>query len=218
FCDGNNMAKNSKWCKPLSKWKGYFNSWIRTSNPENLLHSSIFFDFRGTWGDMALADELKKYLLDAIGGWSGFLRNLTENTLYFKPPIGRFGRLVVQTQGEHKGSLDIKLAMLPLIDFTRVYALKNKISQTNTLTRLFRLYTRHALTNKEYTDIVKAYNYMMQLRFLRQITTIMDEEKSPDNYINPHNLSALDQTMLKEIFKMTEKLQQKLSIEFTGNI
>jgi len=216
FCDGNNMAKNPKWCQPLSKWKDYFNTWIRTSNPENLLHSSIFFDFRGTWGDLGLADELKKYLMDAIGGWSGFLRNLTENTLFFRPPIGRFGRLVVEPQGEHKGSLDIKLAMLPLIDFTRVYALKNKISQTNTLTRLFRLYTRHALTNKEYTDIVKAYNYMMQLRFLRQITTIMDEEQTPDNYINPRNLSALDQTMLKEIFKMTEKLQQKLSIEFTG--
>ena len=216
FCDGNNMAKNPKWCQPLSKWKKYFNTWIRTSNPENLLHSSIFFDFRGTWGDMALADELKAYLLGAIGSWAGFLRNLTENTLYFKPPIGLFGKFVVKTQGEQKGSLDIKLAMLPLIDFTRVYALKNGISQTNTLTRLFRLYTRHALTNKEYTDIVKAYNYMMQLRFLRQITTIMDEEKSPDNYINPHNLSVLDQTLLKEILKMIEKLQQKLSIEFTG--
>jgi len=216
FCDGNNMAKNPKWCQPLSKWKEYFNAWIRTSNPENLLHSSIFFDFRGTWGDLNLAGELKQYLLGSIGNWAGFLRNLTENTLYFKPPIGLFGKFVVETQGEQKGSLDIKLAMLPIIDFTRVYALKNGIPQTNTLTRLFRLYTRHALTNKEYTDIVKAYNYMMQLRFLRQITTIMDEGKSPDNYINPHNLSALDQTMLKEIFKMTEKLQQKLSMEFTG--
>ena len=125
---------------------------------------------------------------------------------------------MVATQGEQKGSLDIKLGMMPLTDFTRVYALKNGISQTNTLTRLFRLYTRHALTSKEYTDIVKAYNYMMQLRFLRQITTIMDEEKSPDNYINPHNLSALDQTMLKEIFKMIEKLQQNLSVEFTGTV
>jgi len=112
--------------------------------------------------------------------------------------------------------LDIKLAMLPIVDFTRVYALKNGISQTNTLTRLFRLCTRRALTNKEYTNIVRAYNYMMQLRFLRQITTIMDEEKTPDNYINPSNLPALDQTLLKEIFKMTEKLQQNLSIEFTG--
>ena len=59
---------------------------------------------------------------------------------------------------------------------------------------------------------------MMQLRFLRQITTIMDEKKSPDNYINPHNLSVLDQTMLKEIFKMIEKLQQNLSVEFTGTV
>lgn len=216
FCSGDNMAKNPKWCQPLSKWKTYFKTWIRTSNPENLLYSSIFFDFRGTWGDMALADKLKTYLLDTIGSWSGFLRNLTENTLYFKPPIGLFGKFVVETQGEQKGSLDIKLAMLPIVDFTRVYALKNGISQTNTLTRLFRLYTRHALTNKEYTDIVKAYNYMMQLRFLRQITTIMDEETPPDNYINPHNLSAFDQILLKEILKMIEKLQQKLSIEFTG--
>jgi len=67
FCDGDNMAKNPKWCQPLSRWKDYFNTWIRTSNPENLLHSSIFFDFRGTWGEMALADELKQYLLDSIG-------------------------------------------------------------------------------------------------------------------------------------------------------
>lgn len=218
FCDGNNMAKNPKWCQPLSKWKEYFNIWIRTSNPENLLYSSIFFDFRGTWGDVSIADDLKEYLLSSIKNWAGFLRNLTENAVYFKPPISRFGKFIVETKGEQKGSLDIKLAMLPLIDFTRVYALKNGISQTNTLTRLFRLYTRHALTSKEYTDIVKAYNYMMQLRFLRQITTIMDEEKSPDNYINPHNLSGLDQTMLKEIFRLIEKLQQNLSVEFTGSV
>ena len=24
FCDGNNMAKNPKWCQPLSQWKNYF--------------------------------------------------------------------------------------------------------------------------------------------------------------------------------------------------
>lgn len=120
FCDGNNMAKNPKWCRPLSKWKEYFNAWIRTSNPENLLYSSIFFDFRGTWGDVSIADDLKEYLLNSIKNWAGFLRNLTENAVYFKPPISRFGKFIVETEGEQKGSLDIKLAMLPLIDFTRV--------------------------------------------------------------------------------------------------
>ncbi len=216
YCDGNNMAQNPQWCQPLSVWKGYFKKWIRAAKPEDLLYSSIFFDFRGTWGEMALALELKAYLLDAIQGWSGFLRNLTENALYFRPPLGLFGKFQVESQGEHKNAFDIKYAMLPLVDFTRVYALKNRIPQTNTLTRLFRLYTKHALTNKEYNNLVQSYHYLMGLRFRRQITTIMDEEKKPDNFINPGNLSHLDQQMLREIFKMIEKFQQKLNIEFTG--
>jgi CBS domain-containing protein len=57
---------------------------------------------------------------------------------------------------------------------------------------------------------------MMGLRFLRQITTIMDEGQEPDNYINPANFSSIDQAMLKEIFKIIEKLQQKLKVEFIG--
>ncbi len=136
FCDGDNMAKNPKWCQPLSKWKEYFNAWIRTSNSENLLYSSIFFDFRGTWGNLNLADDLKDYLLSSIKNWAGFLRNLTENAVYFKPSLGRFGKFIVETQGKQKGSFDIKLGMMPITDFTRVYALKNGITQTNTLTRL----------------------------------------------------------------------------------
>ncbi len=122
----------------------------------------------------------------------------------------------MESQGENKDSFDIKQAILPIIDFTRVYALKNQISQTNTLTRLFRLYTKNAITQREYTDVVQSYNFLMGLRFRRQITTIMDEDKKPDNFINPGNLSYLDRQMLKEIFKLIEKLQQKLNLEFTG--
>jgi len=59
---------------------------------------------------------------------------------------------------------------------------------------------------------------MMQLRFMRQITTIMDEQKKPDNFVNPRNLSSIDHILLKEIFRLIEKLQQKLGLEFTGNI
>jgi len=216
FCEGDNMAQNPDWCQPLAVWKSYFKKWIRAASPEDLLYSSIFFDFRGTWGDLELADELKAYLLTAIEKWSGFLRNLTENAVYFKPPLKFFGKFVVETQGVNKDALDIKLATLPIIDFARIYALKNGISQTNTQVRLFRLYTRHALTAKEYTDISQSYNFLMGLRFRRQITTIMDEKAKPDNFINPSNLSFLDQIMLKEIFKLVENLQQKLNIEFTG--
>jgi CBS domain-containing protein len=56
----------------------------------------------------------------------------------------------------------------------------------------------------------------MHLRFLRQITTIIDEEKQPDNYINPGNLSYLDKAMSKEVFKKIEQFQQSLKAEFVG--
>ncbi len=216
FCDGNNMAKNPKWCQPLSVWKQYFHTWIRKAKPEDLLYSSIFFDFKGIYGDLTLASRLKDHLFDSIRGWSGFLRNMTENALYFKPPIGLFGKLKVESRGRHKNAFDIKYAMLPITDVTRVYALKNNIYQTNTLGRLFRLYTRHALTAREYHNMVQSYHFLMTLRFRRQITNIMDEGTPPDNYINPDNLSHLDRHMLKEIFKLIENYQQKLNMEFTG--
>jgi CBS domain-containing protein len=57
---------------------------------------------------------------------------------------------------------------------------------------------------------------MMQLRFVRQITAIIEENRKPDNYINPKKLSRIEQTMLKEIFKRVEDFQTKMSFEFTG--
>jgi CBS domain-containing protein len=216
FCTGEVMAKNPKWCQPLLNWKKYFHNWIYQGSNEDLLNSSIFFDFTGVWGDLVLTDQLKSFLMDSVEKRAGFLRHLTENALHFKPPIGLFGKLVVESDGEHKDSFNIKWAMQPIVDLARVYSLKNGIVQTNTLTRLFRLYTKNVFSNKQYIDLVKSYNYLMHLRFLRQITTIIDEEKQPDNYINPNNLSYLDMAMLKEVFKKIEQFQKNLQAEFIG--
>ncbi len=216
LCGGNNMAKNPEWCRPLSAWKQYFHKWIHAAKPEDLLYSSIFFDFRGVWGELSLADELKDYLLRSIEKWPGFLRNLTENTLFFKPPISFFGRFVVEKKGAYQGCFDIKIAQLPIIDFARVYALQNRIGDTNTLRRLFKLHKLQVLSDEEYRDMVQTYNYLMRLRFLHQITVIIDERKEPDNYINPDELSYLDRAMLKKGFNRIKKFQQKLSFDFTG--
>jgi len=216
FCDGECMAKNPQWCQPLLGWKKYFHNWIYQGSPEDLLHASIFFDFKGAWGDLELTDQLKSFLTGSVEKRAGFLRHLTENAMHFKPPIGLFGKLIVESEGEHKDAFNVKRAIQPIVDFARVYSLKHGIVQTNTLTRLFRLYTKHVLTNKQYIDLVQSYNYVMHLRFLRQITTIVDEEKQPDNYINPNNLSYLDKAMLKEVFKKIEQFQKNLRSEFIG--
>ena len=216
FCQGGVMAMNPNWCQPLSVWCDKFTSWIHTAEAEDLLHSSIFFDFRGAYGDFSLIDQLRRHLSDSLKGWSGFFRHMTENALHFKPPLGFFRNFVVESKGEHQNAFDIKQAMLPVVDFARIHALKNGIAETNTMARLYQLHDGGHLSTKDYNDITRSYSFMMQLRFVRQITAIIEENGKPDNYINPKKLSRIEQTMLKEIFKRVEDFQTKMSFEFTG--
>jgi CBS domain-containing protein len=216
FCKGNIMAKNPKLCQPISIWKKYFNAWIYEAQPEDLLNASIFFDFRKGYGDDVLIDELRAFLFDSLKNWSGFFRRLTENALYFKPPIGLFRNFIVETKGKHKNSFDIKRAMMPVVDFARIYALKHSLKETNTHERLDKLYAKKVLSNKDYKDIDQSYKFMMQLRFVRQVRAIVYEKKEADNYINPNNLSRLEQKMLKEIFKKIEKFQEDSGLTFMG--
>lgn len=215
FCDGGIMAKNPQWCQPLSVWKDYFSRWIHKAEGEDLLQASIFFDFRLGYGENYFVENLRKHLYDAIQNWSGFLRHMTENALHFKPPLGFFRNFLVESKGKHRDSLDIKGAMMPIVDFARIYALKNRVEATNTFERLYELYLKKVLTRQEYDELEKAYSYLMQLRFSRQIVSA-EEEGGPDNFINPGRLTHIEQSMLKEIFKRIEKFQSKMNFEFIG--
>ena len=165
---------------------------------------------------MSLIEELRQNLIHSLDGWSGFLRHLTENALYFKPPIGFFRNFVVESKGRHRNAFDIKSAMTPIVDFARVYALKHGIEATNTLARLDQLRIQKVISVPEYEELEKAYSFLMQLRFVRQITAIMDDDAKPDNYINPKKLTQIEQTTLKEIFKRVEKFQAKMNFDFIG--
>lgn len=216
FCTGEIMAQNPKWCQPLSLWKNYFAQWIHAAEPEDLLQASIFFDFRFAYGHSELVDALAAYLSATIGRWTGFLRHMAANAVYFRPPISFFGNFVVETKGPHRNCLDIKKAITQVVDFARIYALKHNIGETNTQERLYRLCLKDILSREEYNEIDQAYDFMMQIRFAQQIQAMIDENRKPDNYINPKHLSTIEQKMLKEIFKKIERLQGRLNFEFAG--
>ena len=216
FCQGGVMAQNPKWCQPLSVWKEYFSGWIRKAEGEALLRASIFFDLRNGFGDSDLIGELRSHMFSALSGWAGFFRNLTENALHFKPPLGFFRNFVVESKGQHRNAFDIKSGMQPIVDFARIYALQNRIEETNTQERLHHLYVKKVLTWQDYNELDQGYSFLMQLRFVRQVAAVVEEGRQPDNYINPKRLSRLEQTMLKEIFKRIEKFQTKLGFDFTG--
>jgi len=216
FCKGNVMAMNPKWCQSLLTWKKYFSGWIHAAEGKDLLDASIFFDFRTGYGNNDFIDSLHRHLFDSLEGWPGFFRHLTENAMYFRPPLGFFRNFVVESKGKHRDAFDIKSAMMPIVDFARIYALKNKIEETNTLERLRQLNIKKVLSRQQYKEIERAYSFLLQLRLARQITSMIDEKAEPDNYINPKALTRIEQKMLKEIFVRIEKFQSKLSFDFIG--
>jgi CBS domain-containing protein len=218
FCKGGVMAQNPQWCQPMARWKKYFSEWIHTAEPEALLQASIFFDFRGAYGDMNLINELREHLFASLDGWPGFFRHLTENALFFTPPIGFFRNFLVESKGEHRDTFNIKAAMQPVVDYARIYALKFNIDETNTFERIEQLLKLEKISIQEHNELETAYSYLMQQRFVTQVKTAMEEKGHPDNYINPKHLSRIEQTMLKEIFKRIEKFQGKLSFDFTGQV
>ena len=216
LCKGDVMAKNPRWCQPLGTWKKYFSEWIHKAEPEALLQASIFFDFRGAYGETALIDELRRHLFGALKGWPGFFRHLSENALYFTPPIGFFRNFLVESKGQHRDTFNIKAAMQPVVDYARIYALQHNIEETNTFERLHQLLTQKKISLQEHNELNTAYSYLMQQRFVTQVKSVVAENSEPDNYVNPKHLSRIEQTTLKEIFKRIEKFQAKLSFDFIG--
>jgi len=216
FCNANVMARNPMLCQPLAVWKRRFSDWIHTAEAEDLLYSSIFFDFRGGYGQGVLIDRLREHLMESLGGWSGFFRHLTQNALLHKPPLGFFRNFVVESKGEHRNKFDIKQAMLPIVDYARVYALKHGVAETNTLERFHLLMQRGVISTKDCREIEQGYSFLMQLRLVRQVGAILDEGIPPDNYIDPKELSGIEQRLLKEIFIRIGNLQTRMSFDFTG--
>ena len=105
---------------------------------------------------------------------------------------------------------------MPIVDMARIYALKNLIKETNTQERLYQVFLKKGFSKEDYQELEHAYSFLMQLRLVRQVSAVLDENGAPDNYINPKKLTRIEQTMLREIFVRIEKFQGKLGLDFLG--
>jgi CBS domain-containing protein len=216
FCKGNNMAMNPELCQPVSVWKKYFGTWIYSATGEDLLRTKIFFDFRHAFGDEPMVNGLKEHLNSVVCENFRFLQILARDMLNMEPPIGRFGKFIVAASGDNRGGLDIKKAMVPIVDFARIYALKYEIKTANTIKRLDSLRELKILSDLNHQEMVQAYCYLMQIRLNIQADAVSSGNKQPDNIVFPKKLTSIEQRLLKEIFTQTKNYQNRLSYDFTG--
>jgi PAS domain S-box-containing protein len=214
-CKGEVMASNRKWCQPLSGWRHYFTSCVTAAMPQDLLDINVFFDFRCAHGEAAHVRQLREHLhrLLAGEGRSAFFFHLAQSTLQFKAPRGFFGNIQLESSGEHPPAFNVKAAIIPMVNFARIYALQNGFAETNTLERLRRLRDLGLLLPSSHDELAHAYGALMEMRLAHQAAQI-GRGAEPDNFIGLEELTQLERSVLKKIFADITVFQARLENDF----
>ncbi len=210
-CPAEVMASNPKWCTSLSDWQQQFKHWIQVPDTQSLLHAAIFFDFRTTVGDVAMAETIRAYIFDQLESESLFMNHLANNALLNPPPLSFFRKFVLEKSGEHEDSFDIKRrAMMPLTDAARVLAYEAHLPEvTNTQRRFQEVAKSDPAHASLYQEAADAYDKLIEIRTREGLN-----QGDSGRYINPEALSHLEREMLRSIFGVIRDVQQVLRHRF----
>jgi CBS domain-containing protein len=209
LCGGEVMASNPKWCLSLLEWKNTFDKWIYHGAPMDLLHSTIFFDFRPMFGAVHMAEELRAWLAEAAAKNTRFLHQLAVNALRNKPPLG-----IVRDFVTSDGMIDLKMnGITPFVDAARIFSLAHGVSATNTLQRLRDAGEKLRMSAQDIDALCDAFLYIQLLRLRLHHSQCQAGEKLT-NKVDPETLNALDSRILREAFRQARKLQTKLALDY----
>ncbi len=135
-----------------------------------MIDLSIFFDFRTVYGDAELTHELRRHIHTTLADEPAFFHHFAQNALMFKPPFRLLGNIYLSGGAtEHAGEINLKDAMMPMVSFARLYALRHQINQTHTLERIEALTERNVILPSSRDEITAAYDFLMQLRLQNQL-------------------------------------------------
>ncbi|RKF20246.1 cyclic nucleotide-binding/CBS domain-containing protein [Alginatibacterium sediminis] len=217
YCTGDIMATNPEYRKTQSQWEACFSDWIDNPNPQALLNCSIFFDLNGVYGRPKWAEQLNAFILRKAKKNNRFLACLARNALNRTPPLGFFKDFVMEKDGQHKNSINLKRrGTAPLADLIRVHALAIGSQSQNSFDRLEDIIEAGILPNSKGKDLQHAMELISLVRIRHQALDI-DAQQEPDNNIEPENMSDFERRNLKDAFLVLSSAQNFLKFRYTAN-
>jgi signal-transduction protein with cAMP-binding, CBS, and nucleotidyltransferase domain/predicted metal-dependent phosphoesterase TrpH/PAS domain-containing protein len=214
FCQGKVMASNPRWCRSLPDWLSGFDEWVDKAEPQEIINLNIFFDFRTVYGATELTHELRRTIHTALQTKPAFLHLFARNALLFKPPFRLLGNIYLGGGAiEHSGEINLKDAMMPIVSFARLYALRHQIFATHTLERIDELAHRNEISTSSRDEITAAYDFLMQLRLENQLAAVQTGQNL-QNIIHPARLGYVQRELLKQAFTQITAIQKKVSYDF----
>lgn len=210
-CNGNVMATNPEWCRPLRQWYRTVSQWVNEPIPAMVRFLTIFLDFRPVYGQKQLAQDLRQFVMRRFQESPIMLHFLAKDDLEHKVPLGLFRQFITEKSGEHKDEIDLKRAVcVHVVDCVRVFAFKAGITETTTFGRLRGLKTSGAMAEDDVDFFATTYETLMSIRLKLNLDKFT-QDLPADNYINPYKLSKRETNVLRHSFLAVSRLQN-----FTG--
>ncbi|OEY66231.1 DUF294 nucleotidyltransferase-like domain-containing protein [Marinobacter sp. X15-166B] len=214
YCAGDIMATNPKWRQPLRVWKEYFTDWILNPKAEALLHSSIFFDLDGIYGETEFAEILKKLVAEKASRSQRFLAYMARNALNRTPPLGFFRTFVMETDGKQNKTFNLKRrGTAPVSDLIRIHSLACGSLAQNSFLRLRAIAKTNLLPEDGVNNLRDALEFIAIVRIRHQALAI-EAGREPDNNVRPEDLSPFERSHLKDAFQVVSNAQRFLRYRY----
>lgn len=220
LCRGYCMAINPMWRKTLSQWFRQLDGWGRKRNRIALQLSDIFFDFQPAWEqNRELAHALRAHITTMMRQDRAFLRAMYEETSDHNVGLGLFGGFITEKDDPYyRGQINLKhRALLPLVEATRLFSLREGVQQTGTLARLDALHDLGVLDANEREVLRGAFVHITNLLLHQQIADFRIGKKVT-YFIHPDSLSKRIREQLVDAMKAIGRLRDRVRAELTSNL
>lgn len=211
YCPAEMMASNPKWCISLQEWKDKVSHWIINPGPDEVLMSSIFFDYNVSYGDKEIVNALSKHIFQSMEKYPIFFLHLASGALQNPSPTGFFRQFLVEQDGAHKDFFDLKRrALMPLIDAARVLILSHSVKAISNTWERYEKLAELEPKNKEFY-LACSYATKALLKF-RTKQGLLHHDSG--RYIALEKLNKEEKIKLKRTFKTIKEVQELLSVRF----
>lgn len=209
-CPGDTMASNPQWRHSLSGWKEILEGWIRTPLQDNMVNFGMFQDMRVLHGDLSFEIALRDHMYAMTQANNLFFPNMARNIVRFKPPLGMFGRLLVEKKGDYRGKIDLKKGgLFAMVRGVALLALEVGVLGGSTWDKLERLRPLNQISTKDLDTLEESFSFLVKLRLGRQLSARSANQES-DNCVDPLVMTERNRVQLRAALRGVDTLLQIL--------
>jgi CBS domain-containing protein len=191
-----------EYIKGYAEWKGMFEKW--SSEPFRHEPDEGLFEMRAVRGEEEQITALRGHLASLAGEHEDFMDYMATKAVENRPPLGFFGKLIVEKTGEHRNELNLySKGLKPIADSIRIFSLEKGVRELATHKRILALGERYEFEADR--DVEQAMEYLLTLLLHHQLVQ-MEKSEATDDFLNPEALANLEKKTLKESFQLIANL------------